>query len=212
MTQAFNQLDTQRSASVMMPTNASFLAANPPMDLFYSYPATITSAACDFNSKSYLGQYANNYAQQLELRRDTLRLAERDIPFWAVLQTHGITSETDPNSRRINDLRTPTVEELRIQNWDALAEGVRGIYWFIYKSQQFWHGLEDNPALFNEVTDLTARVKPLTQTLLNLENYEQQLFTVASADTLPFANQPLVRTLISKEGNRWYIVVCFWKW
>ena len=96
---------------------------------------------------------------------------------------------------------------MRIQNWDALAEGVRGIYWFIYKTQVFWQGLEDNPALFNEVTDLTARVKPLTQTLLDLENYEQQLFMVANADVLPFANQPLVRTLVSKDGNHWYIVV-----
>jgi hypothetical protein len=207
MVQAVNQLDPAHPASVMMPHNTAFLASNPPFYLSYSYPAKTTNIACDFNSRSYMGQYVNNYAQLLEVRRENLQLNERNIPYWAVLQTHGTSPATNPNPPDINNLRTPAVEEVRMQNWDALAEGVRGIYWFIFNTQQFWQGLKDNAPLFNEVSSLAARVKPLTSTLLNLVNYDQQLFTVTSANTLPFANQPLIRTLVSKDGSRWYVVV-----
>jgi len=207
MVQAFTELDPQRPATLTQPGVDKFNYSNPQFYLSYGYPAKTTNLACDFNSKSFMGQYVNNYDQLIEIERERLDLDGRNIPHWMVLQTHGVSTATDPNATNINSLRTPTVEELRQQNWTAIAEGVRGIYWFTYTTQQFWIGLDNNTQLFNEVGTLAARVKSLSSTLLNLKNFDQQLFTASSQSNLTFPNAPLIKTLISKDGTTYYIVV-----
>jgi hypothetical protein len=77
-------------------------------------------------------------------------------PLWLILQTHGVEWA---------GLRQPTVEEVRLQHWLAIGEGAKGIYWFVYSSQQGWTGLRDERALYAEVTRLAERLGPLRRAL-----------------------------------------------
>ena len=61
---------------------------------------------------------------------------------------------------------------MRLQNWIALGEGARGIWWFIYSSQQGWVGLRDQPVLYAEVGDLAQR----TTALPRLSKQVDQIF------------------------------------
>lgn len=207
ITSAFNQLNPTLPSTVMAPNNTRFNAANPPVYLTYRYPAMVTDNQCDFNSKQIMSYYVNTFGQALKIDRERLRLEERGIPEWLILQAHGSTFTTNANEADITKLRTPSIEEVRMQNWIALGEGIDGIGWFIYKTQQFWIGLEDNPALFSEIGDLAGRVKPLRGLFSTLKKHPMQLFTVSASDILPFENQPYLSTMVTKDNSKYYLMV-----
>ena len=107
------------------------------------------------------------------------------VPLWLVLQTHrkawGPVATT---------LREPSVEEVRLQNWIALGEGARGIWWFIYSSQQGWVGLRDQPVLYAEVGDLAQR----TTALPRLSKQVDQIFAGPDyASTMTDSNGVAIR-------------------
>ena len=95
--------------------------------------------------------------------------AKYGTPVWAVIQVHSIT----------NGLRFPTPAEARCMSYVALANGSKGIWWFLYQTEywnkersEFMGGLVDgdfkpNPCLA-EVGKLTAEISKLSPILLRL--------------------------------------------
>jgi hypothetical protein len=152
----FRNHDPSRPASPMMVQGKLGIEVydyvRPDVFLTYNYPAWNLTAPCDFNR-------AERPQDFVDLLRYTTQLRPPDIPLWIVLQTHNTTTSTtdiDPNA-----LRVPTVEEVRLQNWLAVGEEAKGIWWFQYSTEQMWLGLKDNPTLYTEVTDLANRMNTL---------------------------------------------------
>lgn len=146
--QVFREQDPAHPASPMMVEGdfgqQVFDYTGPGAFLTYDYPADETTTACSWPDH-WIGEL-----------RYTTRTKPASVPLWLVLQTHK-TIFGSVGSR----LREPTVEEVRLQNWIAVGEGARGIWWFIYSSQQGWTGLHDNPPLYAEVGANAARTTAL---------------------------------------------------
>lgn len=148
-TQVFKEHDTVKPNSpglIQQGTGEGvFAAAQPNVFTTYDYPAKNGYAPCDF--------YADSVSQDwVQRTRETIQQKPLSTPLWEILQTHGSST---------GYLRTPTVEEVRLQNWLALGEDAKGIYWFSWFTEAFWTGLADNPTLLNEVTNLAGRVNKL---------------------------------------------------
>jgi hypothetical protein len=171
---------------------AVYAAAEPWRFLTYYYPAKARKQPCDWG---FVSPTANAYAQAI---RSVARDRAPGTPLWLLLQAHGATAAVDPGAPA-TELRTPTVEEARLQQWVALGEGATGTFWFIYSSQQFWTGLADNPALYDEVGAVSARVAPLRATLLGLHKADDR-FTVDGPGSR------YVSTLATADGGRRYVV------
>ena len=193
MTQAFQEYDPNRIVTTVLVGNHEkvYTEAGPDVFLTYTYPATQGYDPCDFTAYSH---QANTFEQRI---RQILRWKDISVPAWLILQAHGGEDSTK---------RTPTVEEVRLQNWIALGEGVKGIFWFIYKTQQFWTGLLDNQSLYNEITDLAYRTEPLRPLLLTLDKTDD-LFAATSAASLSWEYVPYASTLSNSEKNKFYIIV-----
>jgi hypothetical protein len=122
---------------------------------------------------------------------------KHDARSWAVIQCHEITG----------GLRFPTAGEVRCITWSALANGSKGVFWFLYQSehvgpQTMMAGLVDRNfeprPLWNEVAKLTAEIGPLTATLADLKSPE----AVEQDDPLL-----LVRRLTDSKGRKYLIAV-----
>lgn len=189
-TRIFRELDPAR---LVMPVligldtvGPIFSAAQPDVLLIDVYPAGYTNPIGDFTMTGF--GYAN--LDFVGYTRRVTRGKPEGVPLWMILQTHSFGEW----------LREPTVEEVRAQFWLALGEGATGIFWFIYSSQQGWRGLADNPALYDEVTQLARRLAPLREVLLDLHRIDGG-FTVEGSDTA------YASPLISQDGTRLYLVV-----
>jgi hypothetical protein len=91
---------------------------------------------------------------------------------WAVVQCHAITG----------NLRFPTPAEVRCMTWSALANGSKGVFWFLYQSehvgpQTMMDGLVDrdlNPRpLWDEVAKLTKQIGPVTEALARITDPQE---------------------------------------
>jgi hypothetical protein len=146
--QVFRERDPGRPASPMMVANdlgrQVFDYVRPDAFLTYNYPVGATSTPCSWG----LG-----FADAI---RYTTQNKPSSVPLWLVLQTHKWMS-----GPVATNIRYPTVEEVRLQNWIAVGEGAQGIWWFIYSSQQGWVGLHDQPVLYAEVADNARRTTAL---------------------------------------------------
>jgi len=131
--------------------------------------------------------------------RNVARNKPQGVPLWTVLQTHGAHSSTNPTIE-VTALRVPTKEEVSLQNWIALGEGSKGIFWFIYSTQQFWTGLKDSPVLFNQISSVSARTKPLIPLLSKLEKTNDYF-------GLTGAGSRYVSTLIDPATGKYYVLV-----
>jgi hypothetical protein len=190
--QVFKELDPARPA---MPTLAGldrgdviFDAARPDVMLIDVYPAAQSNALCDFTMSGF-GYPDLDFVGYV---RAMTRNKPANVPLWFILQTHSW-------DRGPGRLRAPTPTEVRLQNWLAIGEGAKGIFWFIFSSQQGWRGLSDNPAVYAEVTDLAGRIAPLRPLLLGLRRGPDR-FVVSGTATY-------VSTLMSADESRWYAVV-----
>jgi len=119
-----------------------------------------------------------------------------DKPLWIILQAH----EYDAGTSRFSS-RYPIPAEARAQNWLAIGEGATGIFWFVYQSQQNLLGFKDNPALYDEVTQLVRRVNPLRPILLEAKKDDDRFSADSTGNTRPY-----VSTLIKKDGQKSYVV------
>ncbi|MDQ3700459.1 MAG: hypothetical protein M3442_06005, partial [Chloroflexota bacterium] len=197
-TQAFRERDPDRPAGPVLVAGHDevYRAARPDIALTYIYPALVVKPPCDFSR--------HDGARTLDAVTERLRqlavLAEHRVPIWLILQAHGGTKEYDPAHPDGTALREPTVEEVRLQHWLALGEGVKGIFWFIYSTQQFWTGVRDNPVLRAELTDLAGRTAPLRGLLPSLRKGEDRVTVSGPADT-PAPFRPYVSTLFDENGG-----------
>jgi hypothetical protein len=146
--EVFRERDPGRPASPMMVQNdlgqQVFDYVRPDAFLTYNYSANETTTPCS---------WASTLVDEI---RYTTRTKPAHVPLWIVLQTHQTTF--GPVGTK---LRYPSAEEVRLQNWIALGEGARGIWWFIYSSQQGWLGLRDQPVLYAEVGEVARRTTAL---------------------------------------------------
>src|SRR6185437_15551900 len=98
----------------------------------------------------------------------TDQAAKHNATPWTVIQCHAITGQ----------LRFPTNAEMRCMTWTALANGQKGIFWFLYQSesvgQAMMDGLVDRQfksrPLWDEVARLTKELAPLTPVLSDLRD------------------------------------------
>jgi hypothetical protein len=189
MTQALRELDPARTVTpILVGTDRVgpiFAAAQPGVMLIDVYPIGYENAACDFRMTGF-GYQALDFVSYI-------RLVTRDkpaaTPLWVILQTHSFLTQ----------LREPSIAEVRAQHWMAIGEGAKGIFWFIYGSQQGRTGLADNPPLFGEVAALARRVALLRSTLL-------PLLKAVDRFTISGEQQPYVSTLTSANHARLFVV------
>jgi hypothetical protein len=193
MTQALQELDTNRPATpILIGTDRVgpiFEAARPEVMLIDVYPAGYHNPIGDFT----LTGFGYNHLDFVSYIREVTQKKPPTTPLWIILQTHKFG-----DGGRFS-LREPVPAEVRAQNWLAIGEGAKGIFWFIYSSQQGWNGLVDNPILYQEVTSLTLRVAPLRDTLLQLQKGDN-VFTITGR------GNPYVSTLISHDKTKTYVV------
>ena len=186
--QIFRDHDPNRPASPMMVQGLQGVEVydyvRPDVFLTYDYPARNLTQPCDF--------YGGHPQDFVDTLRNTTQLRPENVPLWIVLQTHNTT--TGPNDTDPTALRTPTVEEVRLQNWLALGEEAKGIWWFIYSTQQTWIGLKDNPTLYAEVTDLAGRVNAL-RPILTIAHKLPDKFSVSGGGYASTLQNPHTRAM-----------------
>ena len=190
LTDVIHTLDTERPAMPILigidRVQTLFDAARPRVLLIDVYPVGFKNPVGDLSMTGY--GYPNldfvSYVRMVSQHRPA------GTPLWMILQTH----------RFKNELRQPVPAELRLQNWLAIGEGATGIFWFVYSSQQGWTGLRDSPALMDEVTALTARVRPIRDVLV-------RSVKVADAFRVSGNGRPYVSTLERDDGTRYAVVV-----
>jgi hypothetical protein len=193
--QAFWEADSSHPAApiVVGAHEQVYTQADPWRFVTYYYPAKATKQPCDWG---FTSPTANAYTQAI---RSVSRDRDPGTPLWLLLQAHGVSTAVNPSAPS-TQLRIPTPEEVRLQQWMALGEGATGTFWFIYSTQQFWTGLLDNPTLYNEVGAVSARVAPLRSTLLSLHKVDDR-FTVSGS-----ANR-YISTLATWDESRQFVVV-----
>ena len=174
------------------PHEKSHNISNPDTLLTYYYPAKLPKNACDWD---FISPTHNAFSWSI---RNISRTKNPSIPLWLILQSHGNSATTNP-SAPADALRTPSPEEIKLQNWLAIGEGAKGIFWFTYSTQQFWVGLEDNPTLFNTIAEQASRTKPLAPALLKLEKTVDQFSVDGSANRY-------VSTLVDPSVGKYYVV------
>jgi hypothetical protein len=136
-----------------------------------------------------VGSWTEQFVEDLRAHSRTL---PPGYPYWTILQTHGSKNPGNTGA----SVRTPEPSEVKAQFWIAIGEGSDCITWFIFKTQQFWIGVEDNPPVFDATVELAERLKSFGDLLPGLEKIEDR-FEVTSTGPRPY-----VSTLFSpKEGN-----------
>ena len=169
MMQAFKQLDPNHPVFGVLHTSDvgpelfTTSASAPNINLTSFYPSSDTSVPCQFD------RFEGSKTLYEELR-DRNQNQPSTMPLWTILQTHSTAN-----------LRTPTAEELRLQNWESIGEGSHGIFWFIYSTQQTWTGLKDNPTLMNEASNLASRVGKFRELISNTNRIDDKFKTTASS-------------------------------
>jgi hypothetical protein len=191
MNQAFRELDPARPAMPILigvdRVGPIFEKAQPNVMLIDVYPFGAQNPPCDLTMTGFGYQ---NYDFVSYIRTVTQNKPP-STPLWMILQTHNF----------LNQLREPSRTEVREQHWLAIGEGVKGIFWFIYSSQQGWTGLVDNPPLYDEVSSLVKRTDALRSVLAGLQKVEDQFSVTGNRRQSHY-----ISTLRSSD-NRTYIVV-----
>jgi hypothetical protein len=157
------------------------------------YPCAYRNAIGDFT----MNGFGYSHLDFVGYIREATKTRPAGKPLWIILQSHKVG-----DGSQFWHLREPIASEIRCQNWLAIGEGATGIFWFIYSSEQGWLGLRDNPPLYNEVTSLNQRIRPLRATLRALHRVSNE-FTVTGAGP----RSHYVSTLLNQDGTRKFIVV-----
>ena len=150
----------------------SCLIGNGPVDSFCktTRPQVVAFDCYPFGVNDKIGAQNPLLAYDGVANAACVAAAKYDVPVWAVIQVHSIT----------NGLRFPTPAEVRCMTYIALANGSKGIWWFLYQTEywnkehnEFMGGLvngdfKPNPCL-PEVGKLTSEINKLVPTLLRLK-------------------------------------------
>ena len=166
-------------------------ASQPDVMMLDVYPFSADNAACDTTMRAF-GYPTYDFVDYV---REIVQSKPAGAPLWVILQTHSFGDGSESWH-----LRAPTAPELREEQWLAIGEGATGVFWFIYSSEQGWTGLQDNPALFSEVSSLAQRIKPLRSLLVTLSKTTDQ-FAVSGSAGPAYAS-----TLTNDAGSQTYVV------
>lgn len=143
------------------PVDSFCKAVNPPAVAFDCYPVGVANK---------IGDPAPMLGYDAVTNAACVAAEKYDVPVWAVLQVHSITGIH----------RFPTPAEVRCMTYTALANGCKGIWWFLYQTE-YWNkanndvmgGLVDQnfkgSDRLEEISKLTAEMRKLTPTLLGLK-------------------------------------------
>ena len=188
ITEAFRRLDPEKPVAAVSANGDRvphmFDMTRPDILLIDPYPV---------RGNTTVGSWTATFAEDIRSQSRTLPAG---YPLWTILQCHG--SENPAFSGAA--VRTPEAEEVRAQFWIALGEGSRCITWFIFKTQQFWTGVEDNPAVFEETSDLAERLENIKAILPRLWKIEDR-FQVESTGPRPY-----VSTLFDKKRGNFVVI------
>jgi hypothetical protein len=121
--------------------------------------------------------------------------AGSDRRLWTLLQTHNFAQQ----------LREPTPAEVRAMSWIALAHGSKGLFYFVYQSQQGWRGLTHN----GKPTD---RYRAAAEVAKLIQDRAGRILLQLNHDANPVAlsdsNQPTdVQTFEHETSGEKYLVV-----
>lgn len=149
----------------------SCLIGDGPVDSFCktTKPAVVAFDCYTVGVGSKIGDPAPMLGFNSVANAACVSAAKYGVPVWAVIQVHSITG----------GLRFPTPAETRCMTYLALANGSKGIWWFLYQTEyfnratnEFMGGLVDGnfkgDARWEEVAKLTAELRKLSPTLLKL--------------------------------------------
>lgn len=201
MTQALQELDPIRPATPILVgkdvVGPIFNAAQPKVMLIDVYPIGYSNPIGDFT----LTGFGYRFLDFVEYIRKVTKDKPDTTPLWIILQTHSF------GDGEAFSLREPLPSEVRAQHWMAIGEGVTGIFWFTYSSQQGWKGLAANAPLYDEVTTLARRTVPLRNTLLGLHK-TRDIFEIAGVEQT-FLSKPTtyISTLTNEDESTFYAVV-----
>jgi|GEM_PF-5306360 len=188
MLQVFEELDPTRGAFSVIANGA-----DSPAMFDYTLPSFLVLDPYPVRNGTTLGSWVRDFVNDI-------RLQSRSLPaggqMWTILQAHGRETPTQPS-----DLLRPDPVEVRAQHWLALGEGSKGIFWFIYHTQQWWLGLQDNPDLWDEITDQAERLSAIRGIVPKLQKIEDR-FSVTGTGPNPY-----VSTLMDPNDRTVYVVV-----
>jgi hypothetical protein len=149
----------------------SCLIGSGPVDSFckITKPAVVAFDCYPVGVGSKIGDPAPMLQYDSVANAACVAAAKYDVPVWAVLQVHSITGS----------LRFPTPPEIRCMTYLALANGCKGIWWFLYQTEywnkaknEFMGGLVDQnfkgDARWEEISKLTSEMRKISPTLLGL--------------------------------------------
>lgn len=142
------------------PVDSFCKITKPPVVAFDCYPITVNNKVGSADPLLSYDAVANAAC---------VSAAKYNVPVWAVLQVHSITGA----------LRFPSPAEVRCMTNLALANGCKGIWWFLYQTEywnkernEFMGGLVDSSFKgsdrLDEVGRLTSDIRGLTPTLVGL--------------------------------------------
>ena len=152
------------------------LALNRPAALTYDCYAFTLDPQCNPTTTSaslntYLG-YTRRYRQLCDAA---------DVPFWLMGQTWGEPSCEDlasPPYDRHYGMRKLPASLVRMQGWAAVAEGARGVFFFMYRQYADMEACRDRYWRKNErwqgAKQLFGELQPVTPLLLRLKRAEDQ--------------------------------------
>ncbi|MCL5105603.1 MAG: hypothetical protein M1133_16030 [Armatimonadetes bacterium] len=143
------------------PVESFVKTVRPRVVAFDHYPIGVGNAIGDKGPMQAFDRAANAACKSA---------AKYSVPVWAVLQTH-----TFPNVHR-----HPIPAEIRCMTYLSLANGCKGVWWFLYQTEViddpaykgFMYGLVDQnfkgDARWAEIAKLTNEIRKLSPTLLKL--------------------------------------------
>jgi len=160
----FAHIDDQRPAfPVIVGLDRTWVhqrTAGYPVLFIDPYAASFGRDEGDFTMSGF-GYPHLDLGEYIDFARHT---AGTEAQLWTLLQTHNFSTQ----------LREPTADEVRAMSWIALAHGSKGLFYFVYQSQQGWRGLvhegqpTDRYQAAAEVAELVSG--PLGELLLKLEH------------------------------------------
>lgn len=150
-------------------------------DLALNLPAAVTHDLYPFmlDPKAAPTTSAGSLAVTVAHARQYRQLCDAyDVPLWFMGQCWGVASEeqyTQPPFGRQAGARMLTAPLIRMQGWATVAEGARGLFFFLYRtSASGWEGVrsphwQKNTNQWEGVKQVFGELKPLTPLLLRLK-------------------------------------------
>ncbi len=118
---------------------------------------------------------------------DMARAAVPGVPQWVIVQAFEPIPPMHPHY-----WRSPTPTELRLEVMLALAHGAQGVFYFLYQSEEWVHGLRDahyRPTpLLEEAQRINAKVTAWGPWLLTLQRQDDLAAEVGAGFVQPFTD------------------------